>query len=139
MILTVPPEATVDAAKDIKAFKEGKEILGLEKFEQFDVSEMKGLTLSDEELQALADCRVKHCDSKMPAGWIEKLSRENDSSKRLQLLRILLTDYASDYSVRGNKAILDYENTKHTVFAQKEFESLLDQSPYIKALAPDFL
>lgn len=138
MLLDVPAEATVEAASDIKTFKDGKEILGLEKFKNFDVKEMKDLILNDQELIDLGNCRVQDCDSKMPAFWIEKLSREKDSTKRAQLLRLLLTDYARGYAARGNRAVLDYENTNHPVPAQKEFESILEHSSYIKELAPEF-
>lgn len=138
MLLNVPPIATVEAARDIKTFKHGKEILGLEKFEKFNADEMKSLILEDEELADLGDCRVQDCDSKMPGLWIKKLSTEADPAKRLSLLQNLLTEYARDYSARGNKAVLNYDNTKHSVAAQKEFASILDHSTYLKALAPEF-
>jgi hypothetical protein len=138
MILNVPPIATVDAARDIKTFKEGKEILGLGKFVNFDPEELKTLTLQEDEVVMLGNCRIRDCDSKLPAGWIEKLKNEKDKQKRIQLFRALLADYAKDYSSRGSKAILNYEGHKHPVPAQKEFESILEHSSYLKRLAPDF-
>lgn len=138
MLLDVPAEATAEAVRDIKKFKDGKEILGLGKFDRFDPEEMKGLTLEEEEAKALGDCRLQDCDSKLPGAWIEKLSREKDWKKRIQLWKVLLADYAKDYATRGGKAVLDYENTKHPVPAQKEFESVLENSSYIETMAPDF-
>ena len=138
MALNVPAIATVEAARDIKTFKEGKEILGLGKFVSFDPDELKALTLEDEEATELGNCRIHDCDSKLPGAWIEKLRNEKDKKKRIQLFRVLLADYAKDYSLRGNKAVLNYEGTKHPVPAQKEFESILEHSSYLKRLAPDF-
>jgi hypothetical protein len=138
MMLSVPPEATLDAVRDIKTFKEGKEILGLGKFDKFDGDEIKTLTLEEAELEDLGECKVKDCESKMPATWIEKLHGEADPQKRLELLRDLLRNYAQDYSARGNEAVLDYENTEHPISAEKEFEGILNESPYLHALAPDF-
>lgn len=138
MLLDVPAEATVEAVRDIKKFKEGKEILALGKFDSFDPEEMKTLTLEDQEVVDLGNCRIHDCDSKLPGGWIERLAREKDKKKRVQLLRVLLADYAKDYASRGNKAVLNYENRKHAVPAQKEFESVLEDSSYLQALAPDF-
>ncbi len=138
MMLDVPAIATVDAARDIKTFKQGKEILGLGKFVSFDASELKTLTLEDGEIQELGNCRVRDCDFKLPGAWIEKLRNEKNKQKRAQLFRVLVADYAKDYSLRGGKAVLNYEGTKHPVPAQKEFESILGQSTYLKDLAPDF-
>lgn len=138
MMLRVPAIATVEAARDIKTFKEGKEILALGKFDSFGPEEIKELTLEDQEVVDLGNCRIHDCDTKMPGYWIETLHREKDKKLRVQLLRVLLADYAKDYASRGNKAVLDYENTKHPVLAQREFASVLDHSSGLKALAPDF-
>lgn len=138
MMLDVPAIATVDAARDIKTFKKGKEILGLDKFVTFDPDELKTLTLENEELVGLGNCRVQHCEFKLPGAWIEQLSREKNKRKRIELFRALLADYAKDYSSRGNKAVLNYEGSKQPVAAQKEFESILEQSSHLKTLAPDF-
>lgn len=138
MLLDVPSEATVEAARDIKTFKEGKEILALGKFDTYDPQEMNSLNLEEDEIEDLGDCRVRDCDMKMPGAWIEKLSKETDKTKRVQLLRSLLADYAKDYALRGNKAVLNYENTKHPVAAQTEFVGILQDSSYLQALAPDF-
>lgn len=138
MLLDVPAEATVVAARDIKTFKQGKEILALGKFDRFEPEEVKALTLDDKELVTLGNCRIHDCDTKMPGPWIETLHREKDKKTRLELLRVLLVDYAKDYASRGNKAVLDYENTKNPVMAQREFASVLENSSYLKILAPEF-
>lgn len=138
MVLDVPAEATVVAARDIKTFKQGKEILALGKFDRFEPEEIKAFTLDDKELVSLGNCRIHDCDTKMPGPWIETLNREKDKKTRLQMLRVLLADYAKDYASRGNKAVLDYENTKHPVKAQREFVSVLENSSYLKILAPEF-
>jgi hypothetical protein len=138
MILKVPSYATVEAARDIKTFKHGREILGLEKFQKFDVEEMKTLNLQDTEIVDLGNCRIRDCESKLPASWIVKLSQEKETRKRMDLFRLLLADYAKDYGSRGNEAILDYENTKKPVSPQKEFATILQQSSYLKVLAPEF-
>lgn len=138
MLLRVPAVATVEAARDIKTFKQGKEVLAVGKFDSFDPEEIKALTLEDQELVDLGKCRINDCDAKMPGYWIQTLHREKDKKQRVQLLRVLLANYAKDYSSRGNKAVLDYENTKLPVVARREFASLLDHSSGLKALAPDF-
>jgi hypothetical protein len=138
MLLDVPAETTVEAVRDIKTFKEGKEILFLGKFDSFDPDEIKTLTLENEEAEDLGKCRIHDCDAKMPGAWIEKLSKEKDPEKRIELLKVLLADYARDYALRGNKAVLNYEGTKRAVPAQKEFESILESSSYLKTMAPDF-
>lgn len=138
MILDVPADATVQAAHNIKKFKEGNEILGLEKFQKFDADELKTLNMEDKEIAELGNCQIGDCESKMPDTWIERLSGEKDKDKRMNLLRKLLADYAKDFAVRGNKAIQESKNTSYPVAADKEFLSLLDQSPYIKELTPEF-
>jgi hypothetical protein len=138
MLLDVPPVATVDAARDITTFKQGKEILGIDKFVSYDPDELKALTLQEDEIVTLGNCRIRDCDSKLPAGWIEKLRNEKNKQKRIQLFRLLMAEYAKDYSLRGSKAIRNYEGAKHSVPAQKEFENILEHSTYLKRLAPDF-
>ena len=138
MLLNVPPVATVDAARDIKTFKQGKEILGIDKFVKFEPDELKALTLQEDEVVKLGNCRIHSCDFKLPGAWIEKLRNEKDKKQRIQLFRVLLAEYARDYSSRGSKAILNYDGTKRSVPVQKEFESILEQSSYLKKLAPDF-
>jgi hypothetical protein len=138
MVLTVPAYATVEAARDIKTFKQGKEILGVEKFHDFDSTEMKTFTMQDDEIEDLGRCRIKDCETKLPGNWIQQLSAERENSKRMELLRVLLAEYAKDYASRGNKAVLPYENGRKAVSTQKEFMSILEQSSYLRMLAPDF-
>ena len=138
VIMDVPPETVVDAIRDITKFKSGKEVLGIGKFSAFEASEMKALALEDSEATALADCEVRDCPFKMPAAWIESLRMEKDGAKREEMLRQLLSAYAKDYSARGAKAVIEYNNKKDPVFPQKEFESILAASPYLQALAPGF-
>lgn len=137
-MVDVPPETVVDAVRDITKFKTGKEVLGIGKFSKFEASEMKSLALDDDEQDALAGCAAHNCGFKLPAAWIETLSREKDPGKREEKLRELLSAYAKDYSGRGGKAVVEYNNKKDAIFPQKEFESILAASPYLSVLAPEF-
>jgi hypothetical protein len=133
MLVQSPPESIAAAVRDITEFKKGKEVLAIGKFEQFNAEEMKKLTLEESEIAALKECEAEDCALKLPVCWIEELNNAKDPASSFTKI---LSEYAREYRDAGGKAVVKYNNKEDELDSQKEFESILNASTYLKSLAP---
>ena len=106
--------------------------------------DLAGLSLSDDDIEDLKKCVVGNCDIKLPAAAIERLPAQFDwnspdvSISVTRWYRQMLSDYAADYAIHGDKALMQYDSRKVQVRLADDYRKLLDQSLFVKELAPEF-
>jgi hypothetical protein len=101
-----------------------------------------GLTLPDEDVKNLRDCKPGSCDVKIGgAGMAEMQSAVNwnapDATNQLNALaRRRLVEYVTAYMSRGNAALVTYNDKSAPVSMKDQWAGLLRNSPSIMAYAP---
>jgi hypothetical protein len=108
------------------------------------VSDLKGFSFDDDEIQALQSCKFGDCSIQMPTSSIEEFHRSIDWSaadvndqvnRRLQrtaLQRLL------DYQHEGNQALGVYNDKRETTDVSQQFAYMLSYSKALPAQLPDF-
>ncbi len=108
------------------------------------IEDLQSLNFGDGDIKDLKKCVVGNCNVKLPAAMIKRMQVEVDwnaadhPSKAAQLYRRILVDYASDYLKRGDRALMQYDSRKTPVRLAEDYPKLLDESLFIKEVAPEF-
>ena len=138
-------EALAARFRDIVAFKKSPNVLAIGRFSQPPrVEDLRGLTMDEEDFDALRVCSVGDCGVKLPAKTINRLRREvnwtaPDARAQVdRLLRQTLVEYAGEYLRGGNAALSEYRDKAAPLRLADEFRALLRQSPYLYEYAPEF-
>lgn len=139
------PEISMTVFRDSLTQKNNESILDGGKFSTPPVFEdLQAVKLEARDIENMKNCAVGDCDLKMSASMIKRLQAEMDwnapdyAAQATQLFRQMLFDYIRDYSERGNQALIQYDNRKNTVRLADEHRLLLNESLFIKDLAPEF-
>jgi len=94
------------------------------------------------EYRGLRNCRVEHCDFKLPAAvmreFTQRVDWSSDSAKAQvdSLTRADLLRFVSDYRMSGNSAMVEYDDN-HAVRSSDAFIALLDQSGFLRDYVAD--
>jgi hypothetical protein len=108
------------------------------------LADLAGLTVDQVDIDAIKRCRVKSCDLKMSAEFIERFRKEVDWSSGnyrdsvTQLVQEMLLEQVQDYLKGGNAALVQYDDKSSTLRLGDEVRSLLKPAPYMYKYAPDF-
>jgi hypothetical protein len=100
------------------------------------------VTVDRSEYKNLRDCRLEHCDFKLPAATMREFATQVDwtsDSARTQVDSLARADvlrFVGDYAVAGNAAMIEYDDN-HAVKSSDAFIALLDQSAYLRDFVPD--
>ena len=100
------------------------------------------MSVDPSEYRALANCRVEHCDFKLPAAVMREFSQHvdwsSDSAKTQvdSLARADLLRFIEAYRTSGNSAMVQYDDN-HAVRSSDAFLALLDQSGYLRDYVAD--
>ena len=136
-------EVFVDLYRDIVRFKRGPGILAIGLFgDPPSVGDLATLPLDTHDVN-LRDCRVGHCDIRLPASAIGRFQREIDwtaadaDAQAATLYRRILADNVRAY-VSGESAgrIIEYDDEKHPVRPVEDFSALLTGASYVDELVP---
>lgn len=143
--VAVTPEFYLERFRDIENFKQGPQVLAIRKFSVPPrLEDLDGLGPTADDLRDLRDCRVGHCDIKLPAAVIEKIQREIDwkapdsATAATRILREMLLNYVAVYLRGGNRALAEYNDKETPVRVAEEFDALLEASPYLPEYSPEF-
>jgi hypothetical protein len=135
-------EAFVDRYRDIVQFKRGPGVLAIGLFgEPPSVADLAALPLDTRDVN-LRDCRVGHCDIRLPASAIGRFQNDIDwtapdaDAHAATLFRQILADNVRAYVSGGAGRITEYDDEKQPVRPVDEFSSLLEGSPYLDELVP---
>jgi len=135
-------EAFIDLYRDITRFKRGPGVLAIGVFgEKPSVGDLAPLPLDTQDVN-LRNCRVGHCDIRLPASAIIRFQNEIDwtaSDADVQaatLFRQVLADIVRAYVSGGPGRITEYDDEKRSVRPVDDFSSLLAGAPYVDDLVP---
>jgi hypothetical protein len=101
------------------------------------------LTISDEDLEDLKDCRVGDCALKLDADGVQALRASVDwrrptaKADATALLRRLALQYVIGYRDGGNATLGVHRDKDRPTFVGNEFRSLIDRLPRLAAELPD--
>jgi hypothetical protein len=131
-----PVEHYLAAVRDIEQFERGGNFLVTKRIstpprpEDFDA-----LTLADEDVADLKDCRIGSCDVKLGAPALARLQKSVDWSRPSAaadantIMRALALEYVNGYLEGGNARLAVYRDSDRPSFVSKEFASLIARTP----------
>jgi hypothetical protein len=135
-------EAFIDLYRDIVRFKRGPGVLAIGLFgDPPSVGDLATLPLDTQDVN-LRDCRVGHCDIRLPASAIGRFQNEIDwtasdaDAHAATLFRHILADNVQAYMSGGAGRITEYDDEKRPVRPVDDFSSLLKGAPYVDELVP---
>ncbi len=136
----------VNRFRDIANFKKTKEILEIGKFHMPPIPEdLDALTLEQEDVEAMKDCKAGSCKLKLGSTMIDRLRTEVDwkaSSHQAQatgLYRRMLIEYLKEYLEKGNDALVAYDDKQGPIRLADETRAILKASPCLAEYAPELL
>jgi hypothetical protein len=145
MRLDIPADFLVERVRDITNFKKSENVLQIGKFSNPPrLEDLAGLTFDQVDIDAVRACRVKNCDIKLPAKYIERFQKEvnwsatNHRDRVTELLREMLLEHVQAYAKWGNAALGKYEDKSYPLILADEFKSLLKPAAYMYGYAPEF-
>jgi hypothetical protein len=126
------PQRYIDGMADIAAFKRDDRILQIGTFgtppQPGDVAD---LTLDDEDVDRLRECRVASCNVQLSAHAIERFRadvnwRAPDASRQAaDLMRRILLEYVARYQKAGSLAAMEYADSAGRLSLADEFKALV--------------
>jgi len=133
----------VDRYRDIERLLRGDAVRAIRKLsDPPTLADFAGLTLSDDDLAALPQCRLQKCAVKIDDYALERFQTEVDwsapdaAAQANALARRLLFDLVTDYRQGGNEALGKLRDQRHPTRIREEFEGLLENSPYLPEYLP---
>lgn len=145
MRLNVSREFFLQKFRDIESFKKSEYVPRIRKLSSPPIPEdLSEITLEPEHMNALKSCRVGQCKVKVPAALIERFRKEVNWStpdhvrRATALTRQFLLEYVLAYLKEGNQALVEYGDQPYPQRVADEVRSMLEQSPYLLATAPEF-
>lgn len=102
------------------------------------------ISAADLDLAELERCRPGRCGIRMPAAYIERVSKEvpwgtaEAAPRAARLVQELLTDYAAAYQSGGDRAVGSHQNQREPLAVAAAFQDLLRRAVPIWQLAYDF-
>jgi hypothetical protein len=101
------------------------------------LGDLENLTLETGDIEDLKECVVGNCQVKLSAGMIERFRKEIDWAapdyklKATNLFRQMLFEYVRDYRVRGEAALIQYNDKRDQVNLAEEQRALTSSSSYL--------
>lgn len=145
MRLDVPTDFFVERVRDIVKFKKSEKVLQIGKFSNPPrLEDLAGLTFDQVDIDAIKACRVKSCDIKMSAKFIERFRKDvnwsaaNYGDRVTELMREMLLEHAQAYLQSGNTALGKYDDKSYSLGLAEEFKSLLKPASYMYGYVPEF-
>jgi len=106
------------------------------------VEDLAALTLDDDTLAAVRECRPEHCGIKLSRATMEKIRGDIDwkgaeaSSRATQVLKEMLVEYTSAYMKGGTAEMATYVDKEQPLDSAAEFGKVLNASPYLIEYVP---
>lgn len=139
------PESYLKFARDIKRMREVPGFLAIEEFSNPPVlGEVKDLTLDEEDLKELKECKPSDCKIQLPASAIEDVHQMVDwtdagaEEKANQLMRKKVLELVTAYQQEGNEVLGVYNDKKHPTEVPEQFKYMLSYAKSLPKYLPDF-
>jgi hypothetical protein len=100
------------------------------------LDDFRGLTVEDRDVEDLRQCVVGDCRLKLSATMIRRLQKEIDwasANYRIQVTQILkqmLVEYVQDYLVRGDEALIRYDDKSKAIQLADDQRELIANSTF---------
>lgn len=136
-------ERFLERFRDIESFARTRELTQIRRFGTPPGPEdLAALRLSDDDYDAMRDCRSRDCDVKLSAARIAELRAMDweapEHEDRLEeLARSWLLEYVRGYLGRGNEALVLYDDRDQPQSLHEGFHALLAESPYVYEYVPE--
>jgi hypothetical protein len=108
------------------------------------IGDIQMLKLDQKEVDDIRKCRVGNCKMKLSAAMIERFQREIDWNSGNyaiqvdQLFRQMILDYVTNFTLKGDSALIEYRDQREILRLQDEHKSLLNGLLWIQSFAPEF-
>lgn len=108
------------------------------------LADVAAFALDERDRQVLRDCSPHDCDIKIAPWVLERIQREIDwdapghEARLDELVRGMVVEYVKGYRAGGNAVMGEYIDQKYVLSLATEFGQLLDASPYLFELDPNF-
>jgi len=128
--LQAPAELFLQSFRESMTRKNNPAILEIGSFSNPPtLADLQFLTFEDRDLEDLKDCVVGNCRMKLSAMMIGRLkevdwSASDYRAQATQLLKLMLLDYVRDYLVRGDAALIQYNDKQIPVRVADEHREL---------------
>lgn len=106
--------------------------------------DIEDLKLEDRDIEDMQRCVIGNCGVKLSAEMISALENNVDwnspdsKQRATEVFRQAIVDLVHRYAERGDTALADYVDHKRPIRPADENKILLDDSPLIRELAPEF-
>ena len=134
----VPAQVFLQSFRESITRKSNPAILQIGRFSDTPTAfDLESLTFEESDLEDLKECVVGDCKLKLSARMIERLHEEVDwnaldyRTQATQLLKQMLLDYVRDYLVRGDVALIEYNDKPTPVHLAEEQGALVTGSASI--------
>ena len=131
---TAHPDRLVDWSREIAELQRGKYVPLIGRFSsQPRLEDLASLTLDEEELEDLRDCRPRHCHVKLSAAEMHQMSaavaraRQGWRPAALETFRAIVLARARAFEHHGFRRVPPYEDDKQPVDPAAEFSLVLDR------------
>jgi hypothetical protein len=130
--------------EDIERFEAGDNIEAIGKLsDPPQLEDFAELTLPDDDIRDISKCRLGKCEVKMSEYAIERFQNEVDwgapdaHAQANALTRELMLEHVQYYLRDGNVGLGEYRDKKEPMALHREFEGLLENSPYLPEYIPE--
>ncbi|MBK8313345.1 MAG: hypothetical protein IPL01_04580 [Acidobacteria bacterium] len=144
--VNVSKDIFVARIRDIANFKRSSNVLEIGRFGKTPkLDDLRGLTIDEDDINALRECRVGDCGVKLSAAWINRLQKGIDWNapdyqiRASTMIKQMLVEYAQGYLAGGNARLGVYQDKEYAHKVADDVVSLLRKTQYIYNYAPDFL
>jgi len=142
--IEAPVEEFVRRQKDIESFETGDAVLAIQRIHRPPrVEDFAKLTFPEEDLKALAKCKVGKCPVKVDAPGLARLQAAVDWSapdayrQANRVIRQIMLEGVENYLEGGDETLGAYRDKSRPLYINEEFDGLLASSPYIPSYDPE--
>lgn len=104
------------------------------------LADLQTLTIEPKDLEDLKECVVGDCQIKLSAAMIERFQKEIDwqaadsATQATNLYKQMLLDYVRDYRIRGEKALIEYNDKRNGINLAAGQRTLGAASSYLNGI-----
>lgn len=139
VFMGIARQVWVERFRDIESFKRNPAVLAIGKFGSTpSASDMRSLSLDDDDLVALRRCRRGDCGVRIDEAGMARiqgvgLQGAGAKERATNALREVLAGYAADYLRRGDAALMEYNDRQRPRRIATELGMIVKRSPYFAA------
>jgi hypothetical protein len=138
------PESYLRLASDMEALRKLPSYLAIQRFsDPPQLSDLQGLTLEEQDISELKNCKTGHCQVQLPTEAIEEFQQSinwsaPDVADRVnRLAQRMALQALQDYIQGGNTALGAYRDKKHPAAVAETFASLIGRFEALPVYLPE--